>query len=187
MQRRYRGSPWGGYLHFGNWVVNVRLTSGVHTYIIPTLPLSSTLDRFSAQPWCRGASRHNHVVVLWTLCSLFAFLQYDVNIPSIQSPEEPSWPNISDGSETASGLMRCNLCACTWAPVLPWVTNDHRARVSTNDVIHEVFPLPGPPATIIPREGNKTAHQCLMVRSVLPWGKEAVRCETFWDLSQYFS
>ena len=96
---------------------------------LTTCPLSKALLRNSAHPLCNGASRQIQVVILWTLCSLLAFLKYAVKMPSSKSDDAFTLPNMRAGSDTPNGLILCNLWECIWEPVFLCLMKEHSLRV----------------------------------------------------------
>ena len=127
-------------------------TERIEDYCTLTCPLSRVLLRNSAHSWCSGASRQIQVVILWTLCPLFAFLKYAVKIPSSKSLDTFTFPNMTAGSDTLNGFILCSLWECICDPVFLCLMKEHSLRVSTRAEIQEDFPVPGGPATIIPTE-----------------------------------
>lgn len=129
-----------------------------------TCPLSRALLKNSDHPWCNGASKQIQVVILWTLCSLLAFRKYAVKIPSSKSDAEFTLPNMRAGSDTPRGFILCNLWECIGEPVFLCLMREHSLRVSTSPEIQDDLPVPGGPATIIPRkkmnEWNSVNSMC---------------------------
>ena len=139
-----------------------KLPQTLYTTII-TCPLSKALLRNSAHPRCNGASRQIQVVILWTLCSLLAFLKYAVKMPSSKSDDAFTLPNMRAGSDTPNGFILCNLWECIWEPVFLCLIREHSLRVSTSPEIQEDLPVPGGPATMIPEKWNEMEQITLRV------------------------
>lgn len=154
-------------LNFNSFQDGPKPCPSEHSKIVITCPLSKALLRNSAHPWCNGASKQIQVVILWTLCSLLAFLKYAVKMPSSKSEEEFTLPNMSEGSDTPRGFILCSLWVCIWEPVFLCLISEHSLRVSTSPEMQDDFPVPGGPATMIPREvkSSKTDE----IKGTLSW------------------